>query len=95
MPKQVLPRRRTRLPKGTKRDDYEPEVLQEFDRERGRIHQARYRNKQRHVGIRDVTFLLDKDCRDKLERLCKMQGQSKSRVLAHLIMEAPDVEENP
>lgn len=80
------------MPKGTSRDDYEPDVLQEFDRERNRIYQAHHRNKQRHVGIRDVTFQLGQDARAKLERLCRKHGQSKTQVLTRLIMEASDVE---
>lgn len=83
------------MPKGTKRDDYEPEVLVEFDRESNRIRQAKYRRKQRHVGVHDVTIQLGKDARDKLERLCRTHGQSKAQAIKRLIMEAPDVEENP
>lgn len=85
---------RTRLPPGHKRDDFEPEVLVEFDRERDRTYKHMHRRKQRRLGIRDVTFSLGQDARDKLERLCRMHGQSKAKVLTRLIMEVPDVPEN-
>lgn len=81
-----------RLPKGTKRDDYEPEVLAAFDRKRWRRVKAGVRKRKRHAGVADVLLTLDKDARDTLDRLCKEHGLSKSQVITQLLKEHTHVQ---
>lgn len=93
--KRKLPRNAKRLPKGTTRDDYEPEVIEAWERDRWRQRKEVHRNRQRHRGVRDVTFALCKDAREKLTQLCKTRGMSKTQVITHLILESHDVQVLP
>lgn len=86
-PKRKLPRNARRLPKGTTVNDYEPEVIAEWIRDRNRQYKETHRNRQRHRGIRDVTFALGRDSRVTLTRLCKERGMSKSQLIEHLIQQ--------
>lgn len=86
--KRKLPRNARRLPKGTSRDDYDPEVLREFDRSRWRHYKELHRKKLNHHGRREVTFALGKDARDTLARLQKDRGMSKSDIITHLLENA-------
>lgn len=84
MPRRPHPKS-TRLPKGTRRSDYEPEVLADFDRNRWALHKAARRKRQRHAGMRDVLLTLDRKSRDTLKRLSAERGCSKSQVITQLL----------
>ena|SRR3990167_368065 len=86
-PRPLIPTVARKLPKGTKRNDYEPEVLAEYDRNQRRRYKRKQRNRDRHIGKRDVTFTLDKNVREALKRLSKQAGVTKSALLAKLILE--------
>lgn len=81
----TLPRNAKRLPKGTNRHDYEPEVFAQYVRDKARQYKAAHRRKQRHHGYRDVTFALSKIARENLTRMCKDVGMSKSQLLNYLL----------
>lgn len=83
--KPKLPRNAKRLPKGTTKDDYDPEVYLAWKRDRGRQRQERYRRRARHRGIRDVTFQLGKDAREILDRSRKELGMSRSQFITTLL----------
>lgn len=83
--KKTLPRNAKRLPKGTTKDDYEPEVIEAWQRDRWRQQKAKVRAKLRHRGLREVTFFLSKDARANLKHACKKLGVSKTELLTHLL----------
>jgi hypothetical protein len=75
-----------KLPKGTRRKDYAPEVLAEFDRKRWRRVKAGVRKRKRfREGIRPVTFDLGKESRDIMRRLCKERGLTQSQLFTQLL----------
>ena len=88
-PKKRLPNthRSTCLPAGTSANDYEPDVLEAFERNRQRIYQRRHRSKLRHGGKRDVTFVLDMQTRQALQSLCKSSGLQPSELVSKMIRE--------
>lgn len=86
--KPKLPRKpRTRLPKGTRRNDYTEEALVDFDRNRWRIYKETSRKRQRHAGTRDVTFAFGHEARTILAKLCKERGLTKTQLLTQLLKE--------
>lgn len=84
-----LPTNARRLPKGTTRDDYEPEVIAEYDRNRWRRHKRTHRLRKAHEGRKDVAFLLDTPSRTKLAALAEAAGTTQTAVIERLIKEAP------
>lgn len=84
-PKKTLPRTAKRLPKGTNRHDYEPEVFEAWNRDRMRQRKARHRSLQRHRGYRDVTFALSKEARENLASVSKEVGMTRSTLLNTLL----------
>ena len=85
--KRKLPRNAKHLIKGTRKADYEPEVIREYERDKNRQYREATRKRQRHAGIRDVTFALGKDARDRLDALSKERGVSKTKIITHLLLE--------
>lgn len=85
MPKRKLPRNAKRLPKGTTRADYDPEVLQEWQRDRWRQRKEVQRKRQRHLGVRDKTFALSKESRETLKDLSRTLGMSETKVITYLL----------
>ena len=96
-PKRRLPdtHRSTKLPAGTSANDYEPEVIEEFERNRQRIYQRRHRSKLKHHGKRDVTFVLDMNTRLALQSLCKSTGLQPSELVTKMIREVHDACNQP
>lgn len=83
-----LPTPIRRLPKGTGRDDYAPEVLEEYDRNRRRRNTRKYRSRQRHLkGVRDVSFALTKEARLALKALSANCKTSQTKFLNQLLLE--------
>lgn len=83
--KKTLPRTAKRLPKGTTKHDYEPEVYEAWLRDRWRQKKAAARRRAQHRGFREVTFFLSKEARDNLTRMTKDTGMSKSKLLTTLL----------
>lgn len=83
--KPTLPRKAKRLPKGTTRHDYEPEVFEAWQRDRWRQMQAVRRSRAKHRGWREATFFLSKEARDNLTRMAKATGLNKSQLLNQLL----------
>ncbi len=88
MPLNRLPRKPTRLPKGTCRADYTDEALAAFDANSNRIRVEKHRKRLKHRGIKEVSFNAGQETRDKLERMKQMTGLSKTKLLNHLIEKA-------
>ena len=89
--KRKLPRNAKRLPKGTTRADYDPVVLQEWERDRWRQRKEVSRKRQHHLGVRDQTFALSKESRETLQQLSRTLGISKTQVITHLLEKAKNV----
>ena len=85
--KPTIPTTARRLPAGTTRADYEPEVLAEYDRNRWRRNKRKHRNRKRHTGYLDTSFFLDRDTRAGLAQLAKAAGVTKSALIAQLVKE--------
>lgn len=85
--KRRLPTHARRIPEGTTRADYEPEVVAEYDRNRWRRNKRNQRKRQRHKGFRDVNFFLGQEAREALTLLRKEAGMSGSKYITHLLME--------
>lgn len=89
-PKRKLPRNAKRLPKGTTKHDYDPEVYAQWKRDRWRQQKEASRKRAWHRGIRDTTFQLGKEARAILDRERKRVGMSKSRFITHLLEQFND-----
>lgn len=83
--KPKLPRNAKRLPKGTNKNDYDPEVYAEWKRDRNRQYKETSRKRARHRGLRDSTFQLNREAREILARESKAVGMSKTQFITHLL----------
>lgn len=85
--KPTIPTTARRLPAGTTRADYEPEVLAEYDRNRWRRNKRKQRSRKRHVGYRDTSFFLSRETRDGIAELAKAAGVTRATLIAQLVKE--------
>lgn len=80
-----LPVTARKIPKGTRKSDYEPEVIAEYERGKRRMYKANQRKREKHRGERQVTVVLGQDARAILTQLCRERGMSKATLLTHLL----------
>lgn len=93
MPTKKKPRTRavrsnsTRLPPGTKRADFTPEALEEFDRNRETLYKRGLRARQRHRGEWTRHLLLPKSIHEALDALAESRGRE-PRFIVGSVLEA-------
>lgn len=87
-----LPRNAKRLPKGTTRHDYDPEVYAEWQRDRWHQRKEAQRKRRAHRGVKDYTIPLTKDAKAALDRLCERTGLLRGDLVSTLLVETDRVQ---